>query len=81
MTRDVLKTAALTRPHSFELAPDAVAREALALELGISSIRKLRFAGSITPDGDADLALDATLGATIVPVSYTHLTLPTIYSV
>lgn len=66
MASDILKTASITRPHSFDLVPDADARAALAASLGINGIRKLRFAGSVVPDGKADLALEATLGATVV---------------
>lgn len=66
MASDILKTAAITRPHSFELMAEADAREKLAASLGIAGIRKLRFAGEIAPDGEADLALDAMLGATVV---------------
>ncbi|MEO0945572.1 MAG: DUF177 domain-containing protein [Pseudomonadota bacterium] len=66
MPSDVLKTAAITRSHSFELVPDASARAALAETLGIEAIRKLRFTGTIAPEADADLTLTATLGATVV---------------
>lgn len=66
MANDTIKTAAITRPHSFELVPDAEARADLAAALGISGIRKLRLAGSVAPLGEKDLTLEATLGATVV---------------
>ena len=60
------------RSHSFELVPDAEARAALATELGVDAIRKLRFVGAVQPEGSADWRLDAMLGATIVqPCSVT----------
>ena len=46
--------------------PDAAARGALAEELGLLDLRKLRLSGRITPDGDSGWRLDATLGATVV---------------
>lgn len=53
-------------PHSFALAPDAAAREALANTLGLAGLRKLRFAGSVAPVGGQDWQLEACLGATVV---------------
>lgn len=53
-------------PTTFDLAPDAAARAALAAELGIPEIRKLRFAGTVRPQGGRDWRLEATLGATVV---------------
>jgi len=50
----------------FDLRPDADARAALADRIGIGGIRKLRLAGRIRAEGDADWRLDATLGATVV---------------
>jgi uncharacterized metal-binding protein YceD (DUF177 family) len=54
------------RETAFELAPDATARAAIARHLGISEIRKLRFAGRVTPAGRRDWRLEAELGATVV---------------
>jgi len=55
-----------SKPYNFSLSPDAPARAALAQELGISSIRKLRFQGVLQADGRADWRLEAKLGATVV---------------
>lgn len=55
-----------TSPTTFGLEPDAGARDALADELGILGIRKLRFAGTLHPVGKRDWELRATLGATVV---------------
>jgi uncharacterized metal-binding protein YceD (DUF177 family) len=52
--------------HTFEIAPDADARAALAARLGIDAVRKLRFAGTLTPEGKRDWRLSARLGATVV---------------
>ena len=54
------------RPTEFLLEPDAAARAALARDLGILDIRKLRFAGTLIPQGSRDWRLDADLGATVV---------------
>jgi uncharacterized metal-binding protein YceD (DUF177 family) len=51
---------------SFVLEPDAAERAALARVLGASEIRKLRFAGTLKPEGRGDWRLEATLGATVV---------------
>ena len=51
---------------SFDLAPEAPARAALATEFGLLALRKLRFAGSLVAEGKRDWALKATLGATVV---------------
>ncbi|NCT11734.1 MAG: DUF177 domain-containing protein [Rhodobacterales bacterium] len=50
----------------FALDPDAEARAAVADVLGIPAVRKLRFAGTLTPQGRRDWRLDAELGATVV---------------
>lgn len=52
-------------PTLFELAPDAEARAALAQELGLSALRKLRFSGRIQTQGRRDWLLEGTLGATV----------------
>lgn len=42
------------QPTAFDLGPDAATRAALAVELGISALPRLRFSGSIrAADGDA----------------------------
>lgn len=60
-----LRLAELTRTTEFELSPDATARKAIADRLGISAVKKLRFAGSVLPDGESDWRLEAKLGATV----------------
>lgn len=50
----------------FEIAPEAEARAAIAAELGIPGVRKLRFAGRMVPEGRRDWRLEAELGATVV---------------
>ena len=54
------------RPTEFDLRPDAQALEALAQELQIKGIRKLRFAGKISAKGKRDWQLSATLGVTLL---------------
>lgn len=54
------------RPHEFDIRPDADARAALAQELGIDAVRKLRLAGRLTAEGGKSWRLVATLGATVV---------------
>ena len=53
-------------PVAFRLEPDAEARAALAGELGLLALRKLRFEGRLVPEGRRDWTLTATLGATVV---------------
>ena len=50
----------------FELTPTAAQRKTLGAALELIELRKLRFKGKITPSGDADWALNGTLGATVV---------------
>jgi uncharacterized metal-binding protein YceD (DUF177 family) len=50
----------------FSLAPEAEDRARIARHLGIPGIRKLRFAGRLTPQGRQDWRLEADLGATAV---------------
>jgi uncharacterized metal-binding protein YceD (DUF177 family) len=57
---------ATRKATTFSMSPDAPARAALATELGINEIRKLRFDGDITPQGERDWQLTGTLGATVV---------------
>lgn len=63
---DVIETALVTRPVTFDLSPDAEARAELAQSLGILGIRKLTFGGEVHPLGDVDIELEAKLGATVV---------------
>lgn len=53
-------------PYSFDLRPAPEATAALAAELGLIGLRKLRFAGRLSPLGNQDWQLNATLGATVV---------------
>lgn len=55
-----------TKPHRFRLEPDAPTRRALAEELGILDVKKLRFDGELRPEGKANWRLEAALGATVV---------------
>ncbi len=55
-----------TRPTRFELTPSAEELEAIAAELGLTALRKLRFAGQIIAEGKRDWRLEAELGATVV---------------
>ena len=50
----------------FEVVPDAGTRAALAARLDLLGLRKLRFAGRLTPEGAQDWRLEASLGATVV---------------
>ena len=54
------------RATPFRLELDAAAREALAHDLGILAVRKLRLAGRVEPRGREDWHLAATLGASVV---------------
>ncbi len=54
------------RTQSFDIAPDADSRAALAAELGIEALRKLSFRGTLAPLGRRDWRLTADLGATAV---------------
>lgn len=47
-------------------APDAIQMGALAAELELTALRKLRLEGMLTPMGKTDWQLDARLGATVV---------------
>ncbi|GAA3874766.1 YceD family protein [Celeribacter arenosi] len=55
-----------TRTHRFTIVPDAEHMNALAEELDISALRKMRFSGEIRPFGKSDWEIVATLGATVV---------------
>lgn len=54
------------RDTTFEIAPDAGGRDAVAEALGIPGVKKLRFEGRIAPLGKSDWSLEARLGATVV---------------
>lgn len=53
-------------PTVFEIVPDAESRGALAERLGLTKLSKLRFSGTLHPEGRGDWRLEATLGATVV---------------
>lgn len=53
-------------PTAFDLQPDSDMRAALAQDLGLTGLKKLRFQGEIRPSGARGWALSATLGATVV---------------
>ena len=65
MASEQLRPAELTKATDFELTPDSEARRALADQLGISALKKLRFSGTLSPEGDGDWRLEAHLGATV----------------
>lgn len=57
---------AARKPTRFDLVPGPDDLAALAEELGISAVRKLRFKGELRPAGRSDWLLEAELGATVV---------------
>lgn len=65
-TRLRLSGARRRDPIPFDLAPDPQTRVALATELGLSSLKKLRFHGTLEPQDRGDWRLEAALGATVV---------------
>ena len=54
------------QPTTVALEPDVAGRQAVAQDLGILAVRKLRLTGTLTPIGKRDWQLDASLGATVV---------------
>lgn len=54
------------RAHPFTLVPDAETRAAMAADLGLSGLRKLRFTGALHPLEGGGWELRAELGATVV---------------
>jgi uncharacterized metal-binding protein YceD (DUF177 family) len=55
-----------TAENLFSIAPAGAELTALAQQLGLSALRKLRFEGRIKPLGATDWQLKARLGATVV---------------
>ncbi|MEX0305556.1 MAG: DUF177 domain-containing protein, partial [Leisingera sp.] len=53
-------------PTAFEIIPDKGTLAALAAELGVNALRKLRFTGEIKAMGKKDWKLSGRLGATVV---------------
>ncbi len=52
--------------HEFRLEPDADARAAIADELELVALKKLRLQGKLIPEGKSDWRLEAMLGVTVV---------------
>lgn len=52
-------------PNPFDLRPGPDACAAIARDLGLRGLRKLRLSGTLKPEGRADWRLDARLGATV----------------
>ncbi|MCC6008779.1 MAG: DUF177 domain-containing protein [Rhodobacteraceae bacterium] len=63
--RIAVRALAPGRTRDFELVPDASALGTIAAAIGARGLRKLRLAGSLTPEGRADWRLEAHLGATV----------------
>lgn len=61
-----LSELASRKPTRFKVEPDADARAVLAGAIGILGIERLRFAGTMTPRGKTDWALEARLAARVV---------------
>lgn len=53
-------------PTSFDIRPEITSLKALAEELGLRGLRKLRFSGQIVAKDSRDWHLTATLGATVL---------------
>jgi uncharacterized metal-binding protein YceD (DUF177 family) len=53
------------KTNRYKLEPDAKRRAALASDLGIEEVHKLRFSVELTPIGKRDWALSGQLGATV----------------
>lgn len=61
-------------PHPFEIVPSTDELGALARLLGVSRLRKLRFAGRLVPMDAGGWRLEADLGATVVQPCVASLT-------
>ena len=66
VTRLRLNGLASDRSHDFAVAGNADFMNALAQELGLEKLRKLRLKGTLHPEGQSGWRLEAELGATIV---------------
>lgn len=62
----VLARLSRVAPVAIRIEPGPEARAALAADLGLLSLRKLRFVGTLRPEGARDWRLEAELGATAV---------------
>ncbi len=54
------------KPTEIELTPTAPTRKAIAAQLELLELRKLRFVGDIRATGESNWTLEGTLGATVV---------------
>ena len=54
------------RPTEFAFVADPETRARITARLDLLELRKLRFTGSLRPEGDADWRLDGRIGATVV---------------
>ena len=54
------------QPTQVSVEPGAAGRAAVAVDLSIVAVKKLRLTGTLTPLGKRDWQLDAVLGATVV---------------
>ncbi|WP_457646163.1 YceD family protein [Profundibacter sp.] len=54
------------KPTAFEMTPAATARKAIAAQLELLDLRKLRFTGDIRATGESNWTLEGLLGATVV---------------
>jgi len=54
------------KPTAFELTPPAAQRNAIATQLDLIGLRKLRFTGNLAASGKTDWVLAGNLGATVV---------------
>jgi len=62
----VLSKLSAHRSHPFCITPDAPEAAAMAEELDVLALRKLRLEGALHPDGKDNWRLEAHLGATVV---------------
>lgn len=73
-SRSALRVADLSQnaKTTFEIVPDSAQMQAIADELGLSGLRKVRFVGTVRAQGATDWVLNAELGATVTqPCSVT----------
>lgn len=74
-----LRVAALAarKPTRFQLDPDAETRAAIAADLGLLDLPKLRFKGELVPSGSRDFLLNGWLAAEVIqPCSITLAPVP-----
>ena len=66
MNTHLIRVTDVTKERVFSLSPEPEARAEIAARLEASSVKKLTFAGEITPVGATDWRLTGRLGATVV---------------